>query len=212
MEKTKQSQRQVGTRFLLLKARKPLYLSMYFFATAQPLESPLSHLCHTPLLSPLAKHFSTPSKTEPFPDHFSVLHVFVILGQSPNISYLGALRPPSNFPDSLLNPFPSLFSIELPERSFNSLIRSLNYLSFNPAKIFHDIQRNSTSFSRPGAPHELASFTPAPSSAITRCHLTRSQSFQSSSAGLCDNIKNGNVQSFGFAIPSMKIGLPLEIV
>ena len=117
-----------------------VFLYVFFFANTQPLESPLSHLlCHTRLLSPLAKHFSTPSKIEPFSDHFSVLHVFVILGQSPNISYLGALRPPSNFPDSVLNPFPSLFSTELPERSFNSLIRSFHYLSFNPPMTFHDI-------------------------------------------------------------------------
>ena len=48
-------------------------------------------------------------------------------------------RPPSNFPDSVLNPLPSLISTELPERSFNNLIRSFHYLSFNPPMTFHDI-------------------------------------------------------------------------
>ena len=142
MEKTKQSWRQgVPDFYFWRQGNHCIFICFFFFfGNTQPLGSPLTHLlCPTPLLSPLAKYFSTPSKTEPFSDHFSVVLVFVILGQSPSISYLDALRPPSNFPDSLLNPFPSLFSTEPPERSFNNLIRSSHYLSFNPTKIFHNI-------------------------------------------------------------------------
>lgn len=98
MEKTKQSWRQGGARFYFWRQRNHCISICIFFAYINAWNHPCLIFWHTPFLSPLAKHFSTPSKIEPFSDHFSVLHMFVILGQSPNISYLDALRPPEQFP------------------------------------------------------------------------------------------------------------------